>query len=447
VNGIRSLAAIAVIGTAISAGCSGGDKAGGSGGIVTLRLATDDAPDATASQQIKEFARQVRRLSDGRLRIHVGWQANGTDQRYRRAFDQQTARKVIDGKYELALVPARAWDVFGVTSLQAIQTPFLVNSDALLDKVTSDPVVEKMLSGLDHVGVVGLALWPEALRHPVGFGHPLRSRSDFAGKGIRAIRSKLTWEILRALGARPFDLAGDALGRAIDRGQVSGAESEIGLVRLGNLARPGIVTANVTLFPRANTIVANRAAFERLTHEQREALRKAGAETLRRVVASRPTDVEEARSACSDGIQLVVASDADIRGLVRATRPVVARLERNDLTREAIQRIVALRGTVSKAGPPIAPAGHAASRWRLSKLDLAAGIHPGGDRLSGPEQQRAVHPNAARRARQLDDPGRPERLRGPIFPFRRHGSLRHGQPKPVWLRSRLLDLQRALAKG
>ena len=354
-NGIRCVAAIALVALAVVAGCSGGDKAGGAGGIVTLRLATDDDPQPAASQQIKDFARRVRRLSDGRLRIHVGWQANGTDQRHRRAFDQQTAKKVIDGKYELALVPARAWDVFGVTSLQAIQTPFLVNSDTLLDKVTSDPVAEKMLSGLDDVGVVGLALWPEALRHPVGFGHPLRSRSDFAGKGIRAIRSKLTWEILRALGARPVDIAGNPMGPAIDRGQLSGAESEIGLVRLGNLARPGIVTANVTLFPRANTIVANRAAFERLTDDQRETLRNAAAETLRHLVASRPTDVKEARSACGAGIQLVVASDADIRGLVRATRPVVARLERNDLTRKAIQRIVALRETVLRSSPTIAP--------------------------------------------------------------------------------------------
>jgi TRAP-type C4-dicarboxylate transport system substrate-binding protein len=356
VNPIRGVVAIALVALAVAAGCSSGDKAGGSGGIVTLRLATNDPPEATASQEIKGFAREVRRLSDGRLRIHVGWSANGTGSRQPRAGDQATAKKVIDGKYELALVPARAWDVFGVTSLQAIQTPFLVNSDALLDKVTSDPVAEKMLSGLDDVGVVGLALWPEALRHPVGFGHPLRSRSDFVGKGIRAIRSKLTWEILRALGARPLEFVGNPMGPAIDRGQLSGAESEIGLVRQGNLARPGIVTANVTLFPRANTIVVNRAAFERLTNDQRKTLRKAAAQTLRHVVASRPTDVEEARSACDAGIPLVVASDADIRGLVRATRPVVARLERDDLTRKEIQRIVALRGTVS-GSPAIAPCG------------------------------------------------------------------------------------------
>jgi TRAP-type C4-dicarboxylate transport system substrate-binding protein len=365
VNGIRGVAAIALLVLAVGAGCSGGDKAGGSGGFVTLRLASDDLPDTAASQQIKEFARRVRRLSDGRLRIRIDWEANGSGTKHPRGFDQKTAQKVMDGRYTLATVPARAWDVLGVTSLQALQAPFLVNSDALLDKIASDPVAEKMLTGLDDVGVVGLALWPEALRHPVGFGHPLRSLADFAGKGIRAPRSELTWKMLRALGARPLDFVGDEMGPAIDSGQLSGAESQIDRVR--GLPRPGIVTANVTFFPKANTIAANRAAFDRLTDDQRETLRNAAAATLRHVVASRETDVEAARSACAVGIQIVVASDADIRGLVRATRPVVARLERDDGTRRSIQRIVALRETVSRSRPAIAPCGRPSSPTARAK--------------------------------------------------------------------------------
>jgi TRAP-type C4-dicarboxylate transport system substrate-binding protein len=366
VNGIRGVAVIALLALAAGAGCSsGGDKAGGSGGIVTLRLASDDPPDAAASPQIKEFARQVRRLSDGRLRIHVVWEANGSGPRHPHAFDQKNAQKVIDGKYALAVVPARAWDVLGVTSLQALQAPFLVNNDALLDKVASDPVAEKMLSGLDDVGVVGLALWPEALRHPVGFGHPLRSPSDFAGKGIRAPRSALTWEILRALGARPLDFVGDEMGPAVDSGQLSGAESEIMQVR--DLPRPGTVTANVTFFPKANTIVANRSAFDRLTDDQRETLRQAAAETRDHVVASRPTDVDAARSACAVGVRVVVASDADIRGLVRATRPVIARLERNESTRKSIKRIVALRETMAVSRPAVAPCGRPSASTAKAK--------------------------------------------------------------------------------
>jgi hypothetical protein len=127
------------------------------------------------------------------------------------------------------------------------------------------------------------------------------------------------------------------------------------------------VTANVTLFPKANTIVANGAAFERLTNDQRELLRKAAAETLRHVVASRATDVDQARSACGVRVHIVVASDADIRGLVRATRPVVARLERDDLTRKSIQRIVALRDTVSGPRPAIAPCGRARAATTKAK--------------------------------------------------------------------------------
>ena len=213
-NGIRGVAVIALLARRRGCGLQQRRRQGwGLGWDRDARLASDDPPDREASQQVKEFARQVRRLSDGRLRIHIDWEANGSGARHPlRAWDQKTAQKVVDGRYALAVVPARAWDVLGVTSLQAIQAPFLVNSDALLDKVTSDPVAEKMLAGLDDVGVVGLALWPEALRHPVGFGHPLRSPSDFAGKGIRAIRSALTWEILRALGARPLDRVGNEIG-------------------------------------------------------------------------------------------------------------------------------------------------------------------------------------------------------------------------------------------
>jgi TRAP-type C4-dicarboxylate transport system substrate-binding protein len=354
VNGIRGFAAIAVVAIAVGAGCSGGDKAGGSGGVVTLRLATDDLPAGASSLQITDFARRVRQLSDGRLRIHVAWQANGAGVAHPYGFDQKTAQKVIAGRYQLALVPSRAWDVLGVTSLRALQAPFLVNSDALLDKVAADPALStRMLAGLDRVGVVGLALLPEALRHPVGFARPLRAQSDFAGAGISAPRSDVTWETMRALGARPFDFSGDERGPEIDRGKLDGAETD--LARASSLPRPGIVTANVTLFPRANALVANREALGRLSDDQRDTLRKAAAATLAHVLASRATDVTTARASCRKGVRIVLASAADIRGLVRATRPVVARLERDAGTRKSIERIEALGATVSGTRPAIAP--------------------------------------------------------------------------------------------
>ena len=45
-------------------------------------------------------------------------------------WDQVVAPAIADGTYDLGLVPSRAWDVLGVTSLRALNTPFLVTSDA-----------------------------------------------------------------------------------------------------------------------------------------------------------------------------------------------------------------------------------------------------------------------------------------------------------------------------
>jgi TRAP-type C4-dicarboxylate transport system substrate-binding protein len=104
---------------------------------------------------IEEFANRVEQLSGGGLRIEPVWRASGGDLR---AWDQRVARKVVEGELDLGLIPARAWDTEGVTSLRALQAPFLISDDALLDQVTNGPLAGKMLGGLAEVGVVGLAL-------------------------------------------------------------------------------------------------------------------------------------------------------------------------------------------------------------------------------------------------------------------------------------------------
>jgi TRAP-type C4-dicarboxylate transport system substrate-binding protein len=54
-----------------------GTKAGGSAAPVTLRLGADDPRGRVAGDQIEEFARQVRQLSGGALRIEPVWRAVG----------------------------------------------------------------------------------------------------------------------------------------------------------------------------------------------------------------------------------------------------------------------------------------------------------------------------------------------------------------------------------
>ena len=155
-----------------------------------LRLGTGDAKTAPAADHIRWFAKRVDDLTDGRVRIKPVWLAAGDVEH----FETSMAQKTIDGDLDLALVATRAWDTVGVKTLTPLNAPFLVTSDELVAQVVSEPIRDDLLTGLPEVGVVGIDLWPEGLRHPFGFAEPLNGPSDYEGALIRAPYSRTTEE-------------------------------------------------------------------------------------------------------------------------------------------------------------------------------------------------------------------------------------------------------------
>jgi TRAP-type C4-dicarboxylate transport system substrate-binding protein len=316
-------------------------KAGGSGPPVTLRIGTDEFRGTPTSRMIDEFTRQVEELSEDSVRIEPVYQAAGKKVT---AWDQRVARMVVRGELDMGMIPARAWDTEDVTSLRALQAPFLVTDDALLDEVTGSPLADQMLAGLDEVGVVGIGLLPEELRHPVGFGQPLRSPGDFAGARIRAPLSEVTYDLLRALGAEPVDLPTE------EPDLVEGFES--GLSRTGPIRKlGGIFTANVVLFAKAQTLVVNAEKFDSLSDGQQDALRKAARRTRAYARETRPSNAELATQACAGGARVVAASEPQLAALEEAAEPIYATLERDETTRSLIERIRAMKREIAVSAP------------------------------------------------------------------------------------------------
>jgi TRAP-type C4-dicarboxylate transport system substrate-binding protein len=363
---LASLLGILVLGITGCAG-EGDDKAGGFGAPVTLRIGHSDPRGYPAGDAIEEFARRVGTLSEGKIRIRPVWQAAGVSVTQS---NQRVARLVVSGELDLGMISSGAWDTEGVTTLRALQAPFLISTDEMLDAVVASDLSGSLLGGLEKVGVEGLALIPEVLRHPVGFGRALRSAADFAGVGIRAPRSNTTYALLRALGARPADLTFEQAVSALRAGKIGGAESSF--LHLGSLPAPGIVTANVVFFPKVNTLVANAERFDELTAEQQEILREAAEQTRRHSVDTRTREVDAARQACRAGAELVTASAADVAALRRAAAPVYAELERDPTTKELIAAIRAL--TPASASPSVTSCGR--GRAAPAPVPGAGGARP-----------------------------------------------------------------------
>jgi TRAP-type C4-dicarboxylate transport system substrate-binding protein len=379
------LAAASVAGLTAGCGFGGGaDKAGGSRAPVVLRLAVAYSADEPDAPVARFFAARAAALSGGSLRVRVIFDAAGMQ-----VVDPEArvARAVRDSHFDLGWIGSRAWDELGVTSFQALQAPFLVTSYALLDRIATGPLASRMLAGLDRHGFVGLALVPDWLRHPIGVRRPLRSLPDFAGARVRVNPSRATDTLMRALGATPVHVSSDGLAAAMARHEIDGLEASLG----GNWAG-GYVTANVSFFARALTLFAGRRAYERLTDDQRAALRDAARQTVARVAAQQPPEAARARQYCEGG-SVVTASRDDMAALERAAQPVYAGLEQDAQTKAliaAIRRLLATTPVPATAAPPAcahqAPTAHGPRsspstldgtyRWRLTKAGAVAAGDP-----------------------------------------------------------------------
>jgi TRAP-type C4-dicarboxylate transport system substrate-binding protein len=349
--------AVAVTISLAAAACTSGpatDAAGEAAAPTNLRLATEDDPGRPAAHHIFEFAEQVQALSGGELIIEPVWDANGDEAD---DWDQVVARKVVRAEMEMGMVPARAWDTEGVASLRALHAPFLVTSEQAMADIATGELAGEMLAGLDTVGVTGLALVPEALRHLVLFQDATLSAATLAGKAVRAPRSETTYALFEALGAKPDDFTQheQALDEGIQSGTVVAAESSFALAL--TLPSPAAVVGNVPLFPKMNSLVINSEVFESLSDQQQDVLRTAARRTVDWAVDNNPSDAMAVGELCHHAVPIVSAGRDVVDQLERSAQAVYRELEQDQTTKEMIARLRSLRQDTEVGGTTISSCG------------------------------------------------------------------------------------------
>jgi TRAP-type transport system periplasmic protein len=349
----RMVAVVTSVLLIAACGDSEGTKAGGASSPVTLRLATPDPIGAPSRNQIEHFAQEVESRSGGQLHIEPVYDAAFNDQGGGNLpdWDQVAGRRVVSGELEMGLIPARAWDTEGVTSLQALHAPFLVDSDALMNTVVSGELADDLLSGLDAVGLTGLALFPEGLRHLFFFGeHP--SLEDLAGKAVRAPTSATTTALFQTLGATTDDFATtdastNAYATGVADGSIVATDASFFYYVLPQRAT---AVGNVTLYPKVNSLVINTDAFDELDDDQRQVLGAAADATVAWVVESLPSERSGAADYCAHGGSVINVPRADVDRLVARGNAVYDMLTRDPATKHLIEEIQAI-----KADLPAAP--------------------------------------------------------------------------------------------
>lgn len=347
----RTRAGLSAVVVALAvAGCgASSDKAGGEDkpGPTVLTMANGNG-DAL---ELEPFAAAVARLSGGRLRVEFENASNaGT-----RDYERRIIAGVKAGTTALGWVGSRAFDDVGVSSLEALHAPLLIDSYPLQRATLASPLAQQMLDGLDDAGVIGLGILPGPLRKPLGVAR-LRRPADYAGTTIAFQGSGVTRQTLRALGARGAQIPSAGRIDAYD-----GVEQQMSSIEGNHYDEEArYLTANVNLWPRPLVVFANPKAFDALTPTQQSALRRAaGAASAATLAVVHTGEREALANLCRRGARFVTAGDADLAALRSAVQPVYERLERDPATKAAIARIRALRSEL--AAQPHAPASCPAS--------------------------------------------------------------------------------------
>jgi C4-dicarboxylate-binding protein DctP len=333
----------AALGVTASA-CSGSsaDKAGGDQGGTSVGLTLEQHDPTYGGAQ---FAAAVADESGGSIRISEKNEWQGTIDFERRIVDD-----VRNGKVDLAVVAVRSWDTLGVPGFRGLVAPFLVDSLELERRVLDSPLADRMLPGLERAGVVGVAVLPGPLRRAYGYRRALVGPDDYQGAKIGVRPGHVEEMTFRSLGAstRVYN-------------SLWGASREGAALNLSDIAghhQGRTVATNVVFWPRAETVIMNREAFDRLTAADRATLLAAGRKAVGPRIAEIDRFEEEAlRSICDRKLaSFVTASPEQIAALHAAVRPVYAELERDAGTRELIAAIRALRASGAKDAPLRCPA-------------------------------------------------------------------------------------------
>jgi TRAP-type C4-dicarboxylate transport system substrate-binding protein len=323
----------------VVAGClgSGSDKAGGANHQkpAVLTMANGNG----LPLELEAFAAAVARLSHNTVRIEFknNWRQGSP------SYETDVIADVEAGKADLGWAGSRAFDSVGVPTFDALHAPLLIDSYLLEKRVLESPVVGDMLDGLEPLGVIGIGILPGPLRKPLGVS-PLVRPEDYRGKTIGISRSRVARQTLLALGASAKDVPAGGKIDGFDgvEQQVSGIEGN----HYDDVAKN--LTANVNLWPRPQVLFMNKKAFAALSHVQRDALRAAVRHALPATMAyERKEEREGTAILCRRKPTFFTASESDLAALRRAVRPVYDRLERDKVTKSAIEQIRTMRSGAS----------------------------------------------------------------------------------------------------
>lgn len=245
--------------------------------------------------------------------------------------EQDIVRAVADGSIDLGWVGARAFRELGVSALDPLVAPMLLESAAAQRAVLESDLPATMLAELEPLGVSGLAVFGGPIRRPIAAEAPLVSLDDFEGVPFYAWRGDLHAMAIEALGAAHIDLSPEDRNTGIENGSIRAFENTIGFLAANTDWKTNRMTLNMNLWPSISVLVVNPDVLAALPEHARAALTSAAGAVAAQSLDLLPDEQAEIEAACAAGATFALADASALEEMRAALEPVFDNL-RSDAT-------------------------------------------------------------------------------------------------------------------
>ncbi len=288
--------------------------------------------------EIDEFVDNVSKLSHSSLRISLEPDLHGSDIN----FQEEYIADAQAGRYDMILMPARAWHILGNNQFDPFIAPFLIDSYRLEESVIESGLGKPALDSLAPLQLVGIGLVPGVIRHPIGVHQKILTLTDIAGKTFGVFSSPIGEQAVTAMGAIAKRIRPTFPASGLDAGE----EDLEGAANLLYDINTTALTTNLDLWPRLLTLVMNSTAYGSLTAEQQQVLRQAALDSVPAKIANLlEAETRAVKQLCDFGYPLVEASDAERAAFKSSVQPVIATISSDPVAASVIASIQDLAAT------------------------------------------------------------------------------------------------------
>ena len=270
-------------------------------------------PKGQAAEKFKQLAEE---RTKGRVKVEI----YPNSQLYK---DKEELEALQLGAVQMLAPITSKFGPMGLKEFEALDMPYLFNSEEALHKVTRGPIGDGLLKKLDSKGMKGLAFWDNGFR-VMSANKPIHVPTDMKGLKIRINSSKVNEAIIRSVGALPQTMAFSEVYQALQSGVVDGTDGN-----LSNLytQRQYEVQKHVTITNHTYSgyaVIANKKFWDGLPPDIRTTLEGAmkDASTFNEQIAKKDAETALAGIRASGKTTVYVPTPSERQAWISAMQPI-----------------------------------------------------------------------------------------------------------------------------